>query len=184
MNSRIPMCSALAVNVAIAAATYALRGWSVGGAHAAARNTARFSAVLFVLAFAAPGLARLIQRLPSETRLVQSFFAAHIVHFAAVTLLLALFEQQHVMHNPVRSAVVILIGFGLVATAGLTARPRNSPLHTAAHKIALYAVFLIFFLAFVGNPIVPVRVIALALVLALALRLGSGFRFYRVKTAE
>jgi hypothetical protein len=74
------------------AATYVVRGWNAAAAHAAARNTARLSALWFAVAFAAPSLVRYFRSLPAPATLVHSFFAAHVVHFAAVTILLADFS--------------------------------------------------------------------------------------------
>jgi hypothetical protein len=197
MTSRISIWLAVGANLIVAIATYFLRGWNVAAAHAAARNTARFSALCFMLAFAAPGLARFTRAFPDEVRLVQSFFDAHTIHFASVALLLWRFEMVHVSEHPIRAAGVILIGFGIVALAGLTAgrdrrprpcditsAPRDSRLYTAIHKIALYAVSLIFFLAFASNRVPALRVMAVGLGLALVMRLTSGMKFYRVKTAE
>lgn len=184
VSSRTPIWLALGGNVAVAAATYLGRGWSVAGAHAGARNTARFSALWFVVAFAAPGFVRYARAMPDEVRLVQSFFAAHAIHFATVALLLWRFEFAHISGNPIRAAEIILIGFGIVMVAGVTAKPRESRIYTAIHKIALYAVFVIFFLAFAHNRVPSLRLMAVGLGLALVLRVTSGMRFYRVKTAE
>jgi hypothetical protein len=175
---------AAAVNLLIAAATYIFRGWTVAGAHAAARNTARFSALCFMVAFAAPGLVRFLRALPDEARLVQSFFAAHVIHFVTVALLLWQFEPAHVSDHPIRALGVILFGFGIVTVTGLTAAARHSRLYTAIHKIAFYAVFLIFTLAFASNRVPALRLMAVGLGLALVLRLARGMNFYRVKTAE
>jgi hypothetical protein len=184
-TTRIPIGIAVVANLVVAATTYALRGWSLAGdAHAAARNTARFSALWFIVAFASPGLAHTVRALRSEARLVQSFFAAHIVHFATVVMLLWRFESAHVYNNPIRALAVIGIGFGLVSTLGLTATPRSSRVYTAVHKTALYAVFLIFFLAFVRNRVLSLRMLAVGLGMALILRVIGGMTFYRVKTAE
>jgi hypothetical protein len=187
MDRRSPVWIALASNIVVASTTFALRGWNAGSAHAAARNTARFSALWFVVAFAAPGLLQWVRRLPSGIRLLQSFFAAHAVHFFTVALLLWSFERAHVTDHPARAAGKFLGGFGLVVVAVVTATPRLSRLYAAIHAIALYAVFAIFFVAFGRNPVVPLRVIALLLGVALILRIGSGWRVgssYRVKTAE
>lgn len=122
--------------------------------------------------------------LPSEARLVQSFFAAHIVHFATVMMLLWQFEGANAYGNPIRAVAVIGIGSGLVMTLGLTATPHRSRVYTAVHKIALYAVFLIFFLAFVRNRVFLLRMLAVGLAVALILRLTGRMTFYRAKTAE
>jgi len=108
---------AAASNLGVAVTTLAIRGWNSGGAHAAARNTARFSCLWCVAAFAAPGLARLGHGLPAGARLVQAFVAAHLVHFAVVAALIASFERAHLAAEarPVgcRAADRILAGGGL-----------------------------------------------------------------------
>ena len=103
-----------AANAVVAGLTYAILGWSPAGAHAATRNTARFSAICFAIAFAGPALARFGRRFPSEAILILAFVAAQGIHFAAVIALLSIFERAHVAHNPLQTAVVFTVGFGLV----------------------------------------------------------------------
>lgn len=165
---------AAASNLAVAVTTLAIRGWNAGGAHAAARNTARFSCLWFVAAFAAPGLARMVRGLPAGARLAQAFVAAHLVHFAVVTALIASFERAHLAQKPGQSAAVLLIGFSVVVGVGITATPRTSRLYTGVHRVTLYLVFLIFFLAFAHNAVKPVRLLAVFLALALLSRLAAG----------
>jgi hypothetical protein len=175
---------AAASNMLVALATLALRGWNAAGAHAAARNTARFSSLWFLVAFAAPGLSRLIRGLPAEARLVHAFVAAHLVHFAVVAALIASFESAHLVQKPIASAAILVFGFSLVVGAGLTAAPRRSRLYNGLHRFTLYALFLIFFLAFAQNAVRPLRLMAVPLALALLVRLTSGWTFYtaRVKS--
>src|SRR5215831_19222371 len=124
--------------------TYTVLGWNRAGAHAAVRNTARFAGVCFMLAFAAPALVRLAKRLPSEASLVLAFVAAQGVHFATVIVLLSVFEREHVAQNPLRTALVVALGFGLVLTAALTAHSRTARWFAVLRTFALYAIFLIF----------------------------------------
>ncbi len=175
---------AAASNLSVALATVALRGWNAAGAHAAARNTARFSSLWFMGAFAAPGLSRLIRGLPAGARLVQAFVAAHLVHFALVAALIATFETAHLVQKPFASAAILVFGFSLVVGAGVTATPRSSRFYSSVHKFTLYVLFLIFFLAFAQNAVKPLRLMAVPLALALILRLTSGWTFYtaRVKS--
>lgn len=171
-------------NLGVALGTLAIQGWNAEGAHAVARNTARFSALWFVVAFAAPGLARVIRGLPAGGHLVQVFVAAHLVHFAVVAALIANFERAHLTEKPLQSAVVLLIGFSLVVGAGLTSTPCRSRFYSALHRVALYSLFVIFFLAFARNPVRPLRFMAVPLALALLLRLTKNWTFYtaRAKT--
>jgi hypothetical protein len=181
MGSRLPIWIAVAGNCAVAAVTYAVRGWNGAAAHAAARNTARFSMMWLVVGFAAPGLVRFVRALPAETRLVQAFVSAHLVHFATVGLLLARFEWTHVTQNPLEVAAMVLIGAGIVITAGLTAPPRESRIYAGIHSVTLYLVFLIFFLAYVRHPVKPLRLLAIPLGIALLLRLTSRLTLYSAR---
>src|SRR5262249_32602369 len=140
VTTRIPIWIAVLGNGVVAAAALALYGWNKEGAHSAARSTARFSALWFMVGFAAPGLVRMVRALPAPVRMIQAFVAAHLVHFSAVMVVLA-FTSEHVSQNPVASAVAISVGFSLVAGAGLTAMPRASQLYTAIHRVTLYVIF-------------------------------------------
>ena len=183
VGMRGPLSIAAASNLSVALATIALRGWNAAGAHAAARNTARFSSLWFMVAFAAPGLSRLIRGLPAGARLVQAFVAAHLVHFAVVGALIASFERAQLVQKPVASAAILVFGFSLVVGAGLTATPRGSRFYSVLHTFTLYALFLIFFLAFAQNAVRPLRLMVVSLALALLLRLTSGsFYIARVKS--
>jgi hypothetical protein len=186
VSTRTLVLGAAATNLAVMATTYVVRGWNVVGAHAAARNTARFSALWFALAFAGPGLVRFFRGLPAPESLVRSFFAAHAVHFGAVAILLTRFEISHVSQNPGRAAAVVSGGFLLVLVTALTATPTRSWTYSYLHRATLYAVFLIFFLAFAVNPVKPVRAAAVLLALSLILRLSSGLKFHSaaVKSAS
>jgi len=185
VSTRTVVLSAAASNLIVVAAAYAVHGWNVAGAHAAARNSARLSALWFALAFAAPGLVRFFRGLPTPTTLVYSFFAAHLVHFLTVAVLLVRFEFSHVMQNPARAAAVVLGGFTLVLVAAVTAKPNASWSYRYLHKTALYAIFLIFFLAFARQSSNPLRALAAVLALSLFLRLASDLKLYspRVKSA-
>ncbi|HYL15578.1 MAG TPA: hypothetical protein VEV41_21270 [Terriglobales bacterium] len=178
MSGRLPIWTAFLANCVVAGLTCAARGWSAAGAHAAARNTARFSALWFIVAFAAPGLVRIVRSLPNEVRLIQAFVVAHIVHFAAVVAVLTKFEPEHVARNVTQTVLVVLVGFSIVMVAGLTARPRASRLYTTVHKVTLYAILLIFALAFLHNPLKPLRLMGVALILALVARLTSRMAFW------
>jgi hypothetical protein len=177
---------AAASNLSVTVATLALQGWNAAAAHAAARNTARFSLVWFMAAFAAPGLSRLVVGLPTAARLVQAFVAAHLVHFAVVAALIASFERAHLVQKPIASAAILVFGFSLVVGAGLTATPRCSRIYGVLHTFTLYVLFLIFFLALAQNAVRPLRFITVPLALALLLRLTSGWAFYaaRVKSSN
>src|SRR5215469_9701615 len=121
--SRSPLLiySAAALNCVVVLATVVVRGWNSAGIHAVARNSARFSALWFVVAFAAPGLVRFIRGLPAATTLLWAWCAAHMVHFASVAVLLSIFERQHVEQHRLQNLLVVLIGSSFVFGATLTA---------------------------------------------------------------
>jgi hypothetical protein len=66
----------------------------------------------------------------------------------------------------------------VVLAAALTATPRPSWTYSYLHRAALYAVFLIFFLAFVANPTKPLRAVPVLLAMSLILRLAGGVKFH------
>jgi hypothetical protein len=161
-----------AANSVVAGMTYALLGWNHAAAQAAARNTARFAALCFMVALATPALARFAKLLRSEATLVLAFVAAQGVHFATVIVVLSAFEREHVAQNPLRTVLVFTIGFGLVLTAALTSQPRKGHWYAALRGFALYAIFLIFTLAFAFNQVKPLRILAALLLAALIARLA------------
>ena len=185
MSTRTVVLSAAASNVIVVTATCVVHGWNAAGAHAAARNSARLSALWFALAFAAPGLTRLLRGLPAPATFVYSFFAAHCVHFVTVAVLLTTFDFLHVMQNPARAVAVVLGGFALVLLAAGTATPSAPWTYRYLHRTALYAIFLIFFFAFARHSSKPLRALAAVLALSLFLRLASDLKLYssRVKSA-
>jgi hypothetical protein len=172
--------TAVVVNVAVMSACWTVYGWNPVGAHVAARNTARFSSLWFIVGFAAPGLSRWFRALPGF-KIIQAFVAAHLVHFAAVAMMLAAFMPAHASHDPIRTAAIVVIGSALVIAAGLTAKPRLSAVYTTVHAALLALIFLIFFLGFLKDPLKPVRGLVVLLALALILRLGADFGLFRAR---
>jgi len=179
---------AAASNLCVALGTIGFRGWNTIGAHAAARNTARFSCLWFLVAFAAPGLTRLVGSLPAAAHLVRAFVAAHLVHFAVVAALIASFERRHLAQKPGQSAAILVFGFAVLVGVGVTATLRGSRFYRVLHSFTLYLLFLIFFLAFALNSVKPLRVLAVLLALALLLRMAAAApnfwnpqTFWRVK---
>lgn len=184
VTGRQPIWIAFSANCLIAAATYAMHGWNSLGTQAAARNTARFSMLWFLIGFASPGLARLVRlvrALPCQARLLQAFLPAHIVHFAAVAALLSTFGAAHIRQHPGQATAVIVIGVTLAAVVGLMANPRPARWYTVLHSISMYAVFLIFFLAFMTNREKPLRGLAVLAAAALVFRVTGEWRAYRAR---
>ena len=77
----VPVLLATVANLAIAVATYAYYGIHIAAGATAARNTARFSSVVFAVALAAHVHPRFGNH---YVALLRAFVAAHIVHFATV----------------------------------------------------------------------------------------------------
>jgi len=178
LRSNLVICSAAIANCIVALVTLGISGWSLTGCHAAARNSARFSEMCFVIAFAAPGLVRLVHGLPSGATLLWAWFAAHLVHFASVAILFASFERPHIAQHPGQTALVVLIGSSLVFGTALTITS-HSRAGTVLHNVFLYAIFGIFTLAFARNQVVLLRVLAPVLILAFFLRLTAHFKPWR-----
>jgi hypothetical protein len=74
---------ALAGNAVVAGATYVHYGWNGVGTAVAARNTARFSAIVFIVAFVSLRSERLSRHFWA---LVTAFVAAHYLHLATVII--------------------------------------------------------------------------------------------------
>lgn len=100
-----------------------------------------------------------------------------MVHFATVWLVLMKFDRGKSAQHALQVMLVVLIGGGLVPVAGLTATPKPSWSYRILHPVALYAVFLAFLVAFDGNPVKPMRLVAIPLVAALVLRLSRSRRW-------
>jgi len=109
-----------------------------------------------------------------------------MVHFAVVGVLIAILEPTPLLQNPARSAAIVLLGFAIVLSAGLTATLRASRLYNGVHTFTLYGIFLIFLFAYAHDAAKPLRLLVVALGLALTLRLAGGATFRRApsKTAD
>jgi hypothetical protein len=147
----------------------------------ALRATARTSAVLFLLAFAAPGIrwgsARLwFQR--NTPFLLLAFAGSHLVHFAILVTWLVLFPHSMFEHLSVPLVAVALLLYAvivLLARAALRAtRTRSLQLHSR-ERWGMYLLWAVFTLAFFAraltHPLYPA--LALASVAALILRWGG-----------
>ena len=166
---------AIAANTLVAAIAFALYGWTAIGAHVAARSTARISVLVFLVAFAQPGLARWVDSLPSYVALVHAFVAAHCVHFVTVLITLVLDATHHLRRAPASVMAVLTVGFLLVLVSGITVGLRERRSGRVMHGVAIYAVFAIFLVAFVTNRFMPLRVVVLFLLVALGLRIAGMF---------
>ena len=178
LGSRLPVWLAIAGNVVVALCTYAVVGWNSAGGHAAARNTARFSFLWFAFGFAVPGLMRLFSAIPSETRAIQAFVSAHMVHYCAVLTMSYLAADSILRKRNTGSVLFVAIGFLLVLMVGLTSNPHGSRVYLRLHVFLLYVMFLIFLVAYGKHPNHLLRFLLVPLLLALILRWSSRLAIY------
>ncbi len=178
MANRHAITLSIGGNLLVMVASWVLYGWNDVGVHVAARNTARFSALWFIVGFSAPGLARWVRTLPSGTTLIRAFVAAHMVHYMSVIAVLH-FSPGHFSHHPVKAGLIIVNGFLIVLITGLTASPQVSPVVAGIHTFLLYLFFFIFSAALLRDRFKPFRAAAVLLVLALILRLIVMMKSYR-----
>jgi hypothetical protein len=171
MSHRTLVISAIVGNCAVAAICYVVYGWNEIGSHVAARSTARFAVVLFIVAFAQPGLARWIAVFPSYAAMVHTFVAAQCVHFVTVAIVLALDTTHHFSRDPGTALAVIVVGSILVIMTGVTAGHRGTRGMRFLHALFLYPVFAIFMAAFAHHHKLELRAIALLLAISLVVRI-------------
>lgn len=170
----IPVVALVAIAVGVAAY---LRYDAFGpGLSSAARNTARFSGVIFALALAARS-----RRFPAlfarRGEAFWAFVAAHVVHYAYVVAV-AVLDTGSPLHqvNPANVAV-FGSGFSLLAAAAFTAGPAQEPFRSRAHSVFFYWLGLSFAVALgAGAMKSPFSAVALA-----ALVLGSLVRMIPVR---
>lgn len=183
MSQRRLVSSAIVATCAVATICYLMYGWNEIGAHVAARWTARFSALLFLVAFAQPGLSRWIAWFPSYAASVYTFVAALCVHFVTVVIVLSLDTTHHLRRNPKVGMAVIVIGSLNVLLAAITAGHRATRGARFVHALFLYPLFAIFMLAFASHHELWLRAVAGLLVAALLLRIAGGVMGARKATA-
>lgn len=159
----------LALGVGVAA--YLRQDVFAAGLSAAARNTARFSGVIFALALAARS-----RRFPAlftrRWELFWAFVAAHIVHYAYV-IAVAVLDAGNPLHQMnATNAVIFGVGFSLLAGAALTAGSESSPVRSRVHAVFFYWLGVSFAFALsLGAMRSPLSAVALAaLVLGLLIR--------------
>jgi hypothetical protein len=167
LNRRL-LVIAIAGNCAVILGCVLLWGWTLAGAGAAARNTARLSVLFFLVGFASPGLRRWIANLPGAAAFFYAFVAAHFVHFGAVLMLHLGFGDGHVTLPQI---VVVVGGVTITSLVALTAAPRpQSRPYKALHLFAIYTIFLILAADYSQHPIKSMRLMAIPVVAALVLR--------------
>jgi hypothetical protein len=147
MNRRLAIWSATAAALVVALAAYFYAGANTSALAFVARNTARFSGFIFVLA--------LIARSPrSRVMYTQrwgwfwAFIAAHGVHFMMV-LAVVFFDATHPLHQLSPKVVLTLAsGFGIVLATALTAGGSAEPFRSRSHTFFFYVVAALFAVAF------------------------------------
>jgi hypothetical protein len=158
---------AAAVNLVIALASYAILGLTTMGGGAAARNTARFSSVLFAIALAVHFHPRFGNRYRT---LFLCFVAAHGVHYGTVILYhLLLGRLVNVTFLAVGSVGFLLL---LGATLTLTRIPR---LHLVLSYL-IWAGFAVALNSNVRNHPLPDALLATVMILAMVVHGVYAFR--------
>jgi hypothetical protein len=133
VNTRVAF--AAAANALVAIATFLYLGLNVVGGAAAARNTARFSSIVFAIALAA----RFHRRFACYyVSLLYAFVAAHVVHFGTVIAFHALLGK---LLNPMFLGVATGGSLLIAATALTVARAPKS------HLVLTYVIWLSFVVA-------------------------------------
>jgi hypothetical protein len=164
VKTRILMVAA--ANAAVAVATYVYVGFNAAGGAAAARNTARFSSVVFAVALATHFHRRFGTR---YILWLYSFVAAHLVHFGSVIAFHALARQ---LANPMFLGVAAGGSLLLAATALTTSRlPR---FHTAL----VYVIWLSFMVALssrLSQHLLPETLLLAFLLIAMGVHLAQRF---------
>ena len=169
-HARMSRSHAIWISTAIASIigllSYFLAGGGPAGLGSAARNTARFSGVIFAIALAARS-----PRIPSVSarawQLFWAFIAAHGVHFTAVAAVVA-FDVTGPLHQlGPRVLMTLAGGFGLVLTTALTAGRSDAPFGSRLHSFFFYFVAVSFAVAFGSRALhAPLSALPLALLLA------------------
>jgi hypothetical protein len=160
VNARILMVAA--GNAVVALATYAYLGFNTAGGAAAARNTARFSSVVFAIALAT----HFHRRLGSSYRAwIYSFVAAHVVHFGTVVAFHALTGK---LANPMFLGVAAGGSLLLAATALTTSR---SPRFHVALTYVIWLSFVIALSSRLSKHLLPKAPLMAILVVAIVLHL-------------
>jgi DMSO/TMAO reductase YedYZ heme-binding membrane subunit len=174
---------ALGGGAVVLGATLLYAGLDKEGWMLAARHTARFSVLWFLVAFAAGPLARITRagwarRLVRERRGIGlGFCVAHTVHLAAI-----LGWMTHGGTPDPIGGLVYLVLFAMAATSNDAAVRRLGPRRwLAAHTAGQYILWLVFAQTYLGRVLAAdARPVHLALAAALALVMG--LRLFAVLT--
>ena len=175
----------MTVLIAIMSAAYLIQGgFNEPSVLGAIRATARTSGILFLLAFAAPGIRwgkprRWFER--NASSLLLAFAGSHLVHFLLLIAWVALFPNSLFEELSIPFVVVALLLYGVIfilARAALRSMGMSSLQLNARERVGMYLLWAVFTFAFgaraLSGPLYPV--LAVMSVTALVLRLGSRKR--------
>lgn len=186
-HTAVLLGAGLAGGVVVLAATLAGTDGGEHGAALAARHTARFSALWFLVAFAAGPLARIARAswarlLVRERRGIGlGFCAAHTVHLAAILLWLG-------RGGAAGAATLAAGGLGYLFVFAMAATSNDAAVHRlgarrwlALHTAGQYYLWFLFAQTYLGRVLAPdARPVHLALAVAVAA--AMGLRLFTVLT--
>jgi sulfoxide reductase heme-binding subunit YedZ len=175
----------MTVLIAIMSAAYLIQGgFNEPSVLGAIRATARTSGILFLLAFAAPGIRwgrarRWFER--NASSLLLAFAGSHLIHFLLLVAWVALFPDSLFEELSIPFVAVALVLYGVIfilARAALRSMNMSSLQLNARERVGMYVLWAVFAFAFgaraLAGPLYPV--LAVMSVTALVLRLGSRKR--------
>jgi hypothetical protein len=167
-------------NLVLAVATYLYYGLNAIGAAVAARNTARFSALVFAAAFIARN-ARTEDLRAAYRTLSFGFLAAHYVHFAAV-IAFTWMTSANGLETSIKLLPVWLIGFSIVTVAAIsTDRWKRT---NTVFTYLVWGSFTIALASNLGRRLFPELPLVVVLVTAMAVHLYQIFARPRSLTAQ
>jgi hypothetical protein len=172
MNAAIPL--AIIGNLVVAVTTYVYYGWNAVGGAVAARNTARFSSMFFVVALAAHFHSRFGRDYLS---LIKAFIAAHVIHFGTVI------AYHHIVG---KLGTPMFWGIASTGTVLLAATALTMTKAPRSHLALTYVIWLAFMIAFGSNlmkrMLLEGPLVAL-LALAMIIHLANAFRGRKTSTS-
>lgn len=166
-----PMVVAALGNAAVAIATYAYYGVNETGALVAARNTARFSALVFLAYFIARSASVQWMRANYVTCAL-AFLAAHYVHFT--TIVARHFISHFTFAQALSRLPIWLVGLSLVTITAISAGRWKR-----TNAIFTYLVWAAFMIAFTSNLVkrpLPEAPLLVLLVLAIVVHIANTVR--------
>jgi hypothetical protein len=174
-----PVVVATLGNAAVAIATYAYYGVNDIGALVAARNTARFSALVFLAYFVARSGS--VQRVRANyVTYAFAFLAAHYVHFT--TIIARHFISRFTLAQALPRLPIWLVGLSLVTITAISAGRWKR-----TNAIFTYLVWMAFMIAFVCNlskRLLPEAPLVLLLTVAMLIHLANALRNRKISASS